>query len=134
VHPASGQDVTLSADSESCVRQLNRVLTLAATVSSLNSSLRRRAFGTCQDSRRLSSGTIILNAEGGRLPSSARKERARRGNDVKGAAAPGLRPPLQSPPFQVAKVSVRSTRNDIEPDFRARDSARYAPGVAFRGW
>jgi hypothetical protein len=59
---------------------------------------------------------IVLHAEGGRLPSSARRKRKRAGSDVKGSAAPGLRPPLTSPPPQTAKTSARSTRNDIEPE------------------
>ena len=61
---------------------------------------------------------IVLHAEGGRLPSSARSKRKRAGSDVKGSAAPGLRPPLTSPPPQTAKTSARSTGNDIEPSLR----------------
>ncbi|HRF74429.1 MAG TPA: hypothetical protein PL117_16815, partial [Accumulibacter sp.] len=61
---------------------------------------------------------IVLHAEGGRLPSSARRKRKRAGSDVKGSAAPGLRPPLTSPPPQTAKTSARSTRNDIDPSIK----------------
>jgi hypothetical protein len=59
---------------------------------------------------------IVLHAEGGRLPSSARRKRKRGGGDVKGSASPGLRPPLTSPPPQTVKPVARSTRNDIEPE------------------
>jgi len=65
---------------------------------------------------------IVLHAEGGRLPSSARSKRKRAGSDVKGSAAPGLRPPLTSPPPQAAKTSARSTGNDIEPGEVAMES------------
>jgi hypothetical protein len=57
---------------------------------------------------------IVLHAEGGRLPSSARRKRKRGGGDVKGSASPGLRPPLTSPPPQSVKPTARSTRNDID--------------------
>ncbi|EXI84781.1 MAG: hypothetical protein AW11_03738 [Candidatus Accumulibacter regalis] len=60
---------------------------------------------------------IVLHAEGGRLPSSAQRERKRGGGDVKGSAAPGLRPPLTSPLPQNAKPIAGSIRNDIEPNF-----------------
>jgi len=58
---------------------------------------------------------IVLHAEGGRLPSSAQRERKRGGGDVKGSAAPGLRPPLTSPSPQTDKTSARSTQNGIDP-------------------
>jgi hypothetical protein len=58
---------------------------------------------------------IVLHAEGGRLPPSARRKRKRGGGDVKGSATPGLRPPLTSPPPQTRNATARSTRNDIEP-------------------
>jgi SPP1 family predicted phage head-tail adaptor len=58
---------------------------------------------------------IVLHAECGRLPPSARRKRKRGGGDVKGSATPGLRPPLTSPPPQNHKATARSTRNDIDP-------------------
>ena len=42
----------------------------------------------------LAGRTLVLLAEGGRVPPSARRKRERAGGDVKGSAAPGLRPPL----------------------------------------
>ena len=60
---------------------------------------------------------IVLRAEGGRLPPSARRKRKRGGGDVKGSAAPGLRPPFTSPPPQTRNTTARSTGNDIDPCF-----------------
>ncbi len=66
---------------------------------------------------------IVLHAEAGRLPPSAKRKRTRGGGNVKGPATPGLRPPLTSPPPQTTRLSSVSTRNGIDPSIPGRPRA-----------
>jgi len=60
---------------------------------------------------------IVLHAEGGRLPSSARRKRKRAGSDVKGSAAPGLPSALD--------IAVPSNRQNQRPFHTKRHRARF---------